>query len=251
MSDTDLEDVNLDEIDLTPATHDDLGRVYYNDDVNLPSVSTVLSVRPDPPALKAYKEKHKDDEGYTDFFLDRGTLAHYEALNPLIPDELWSEDEQSSEEALQQHQEYWDEWQENKEWILNTWELIKTINGIDEDSVLAVEHAVANFEVGYAGRLDLLYVDDDNNVVLADLKISKDVYDKYLYQAIAYDKALDLTIDRYEIIRMHPGQKVWEVSRSDEWVDNQEKLWDEFKEFRAQLSEERIQKIREEASDDE
>lgn len=237
-------DISIEEVDLDRVTHDDLGRVYYNSHVSLPSVSTVLDVRPTPPALKRHKEKVAKDDGYTDFYLDRGTLAHYELLNPLADEELWSEDEQSSEDALSSHQEYWDRYQDNIEWLEDTWSFVRDILGINEDSVLAVEHYVANFEVGYAGQLDLLYVDDDGEIVVADLKTSKDVYPKYLYQIVAYDHALDVTVDRHEIIRMHPGQQVWDVSRSDEWIEDPVDLWETFKGYREQLSEEQIAEIR-------
>lgn len=244
------DELSITEVDLDRVTHNELGRVYYNEHVNLPSVSTVLNVRPDPPALARYKEKQAKKEGYTDFFLDRGTLTHYELLNPLTDVELWSEDEQASEEALKQHQEYWDKYQSTLDWLHETWDFIRTLRDIEDDNVLAVEHYVANFEVGYGGQLDLLWVDDNNDVILGDIKVAKDIYDKYLYQAIAYDHALDVTVDRYEIIRMHPEQKVWEISRSDEWVDDQDDLWEEFKGFREQLSEERIEQIKEQGEPD-
>jgi len=237
------DEIEIGEVNLDRVTHDELGRVYYNEHVRLPSVSTVLNVRPDPPGLARYKAKQAKKEGYTDFYLDRGTLAHYEWLNPLADRELWTEDEEMSQDALQSHQEYWDRYQSGLDWMRDTWEFLREYLGINEDTVLAVEHYVANFDVGYAGQLDLLYVDPDGNIVLADLKTSKDVYDDYLYQAVAYDHALDVTVDRMEVIRMNPDQKVWEISRSDEWIDDTDELWEEFKDLRAQLEEEQLEAI--------
>lgn len=242
-------DISITEVDLDRITPDDGGRVYYDENVSLPSVSMVLGVRPTPEALQKYKDKQAKREGYTDFYLDQGTLSHYELLNPLADEELWSNDEQSSKDALNSHQEYWDRYQDNLEWLEETWELVKTLQGIGPDSTLAVEHFVANFEVGYAGQLDLLYVDPDGEIVLADIKTSKDVYDKYLYQAVAYEHALDVTIDRHEILRMCPDQRIWEISRSDEWIENTDDLWEEFKGYRDKLSDERIAEIRAQVDD--
>lgn len=244
---TDLDDIEIETVDLDRITPDEGPRVYYDEEHSLPSVSSVLDVRPTPPALQKYKDKQAEKEGYTDFHLDQGTLSHYELLNPLTEEELWTNDEQSSEDALSQHQEYWDRYQSNQEWLDETWEFVCNLRGITPERTVAVETYVANFDVGYAGQFDLLWVDPDDNIVLGDIKTSKDVYDKYLYQAVAYDHAIDITVDHCEILRMHPDQKVWEISRSDEWIEDTEELWEEFKDYREQLDDERIEEVREQA----
>ena len=88
---------------------------------------------------------------------------------------------------------------------------------------------------GYGGQADLLYTDPETGEhVVADLKTSKRVYDKHKYQIAAYKQAAeehpDLngdSIDRGEIIRIHPDTEETEVYE----IEDFEKYWNEFAEL--------------------
>lgn len=238
-------------------TFSDDGRVYTDHgDLWLPSVSTVLSVREKPPALRNYLKRTSEAEQNEKTFYtqNRGTLIHYDLLSQLVEEEFWSDDEQSSEDCLkglQVHsesgltgdQETWEQYKEDRDWARSAWDLIKDVYGINQESTLNVELFVKNTEVGYAGQFDLLY-EDDGDVVLADIKTSKRVYDKHLIQLAAYSYAVDIVVDRMEVIRINPDSETWEISRSDEWIEDREELYDEFCSLRNQLSEEKIQNLK-------
>lgn len=242
------------DVTLSRHTVDGVGRVYFDADGNYyPSVSTVL---PDPD-LSGWKDRY-DGDGDTkhwkdirDFKANRGTLVHYDCLNEFADVDLWSDDERSSYDALSGSDE-WDRYQQNKQWVTDTaWPLIKQVTGISEDTVIDVERYVKDDTVGYAGQFDLLYQDPTtNDTVLADLKTSKDIYEKHKIQSIAYRYAIDCTIDRVEIIRLNPDQQRWEVCPHTEWGDSQVTLWDEFLYYRSELDDATIQEIKAQATGD-
>lgn len=245
-------------------TFEDDGRIYTDHgDLWLPSVSTVLGVREKAPALKQYlkntsQAKQDEKQFYTS---NRGTLIHYNALDQLADEEMWSDDEQSSEDELRGiaendetgltgDQETWDRFQRDNEWAMNAWSLIRRVYGINPENVLDVELFVLNTDVGYAGQFDLLYVDEDTGeVVLADIKTSKRVYDKHLIQLAAYSKAVNIAVDRMEVIRMNPDGETWEVSSSEEWQESRADLWAEFVSLREQLQDETLDALKERAQD--
>lgn len=86
-----------------------------------------------------------------------------------------------------------------------------------EDSVIAVENFLLDSPNNYAGQCDLLYEDPSGNVVMADLKTSSGLRQKHVLQAVAYGKAVERTdglpdtVDRHEIIRLHPDTKTYQV----------------------------------------
>ena len=247
----------MDGSDLDRYTFDDDGRVYTDhDDVWLPSVSTVLDVREKPPELKNYlrntsEAKKKEKSFYTQ---NRGTLIHYELLSQLVDEEFWSDDEENSEQCLKGRREHeetgltgnyetWQRYKDDLAWANSAWQTMRNVYGIHPETTLDVELFVANKQIGYAGQFDLLY-EDNGDIVLADIKTSKYVYDKHLVQATAYAYAVDITVDRMEILRINPDGKTWEVSRSDEWVEDREDLYEEFCGLREQLADEKIEKLR-------
>lgn len=239
------------------------GRVYTDyDDLWLPSVSTVLDVREKPAALRKYQDRTSQEEQdqKTFYTQNRGTLIHYELLSQLVDEEFWSDDEQSSEECLRgtsTHDgtgltggyETWERFQNDLDWAEGAWDLIQRIYGIHPENTLGVELFVKNTDVGYAGQFDMLYV-DSGDVVLADIKTSKRVYDKHLLQCVAYKHAVDITVDRMEVIRMNPDGRTWEVSRSDEWIEDEDELWEEFVSLRDELQAETIESLKERVSDE-
>jgi len=226
------------------------GRVYTDgEELYLPSVSTVLDEKPTPEGIKQWK-KNNDGSGGTTHWRDilqyksnRGTLIHYNLLKDFDEEDIYSEgDEGASEEELKLEGD-WDRYKEDLAYAEEAWEQIKEIRGINQESVLNVECFVTNDGVGYAGQFDLLY-EDDGDVVLADIKTSKYVYDKHLVQATAYAYAVDIVVDRMEILRINPDGKTWEVSRSDEWVEDRADLYKEFCDLREQLADDKIAKLR-------
>ena len=244
-------------VDLEQYTFDESGRIYTDHgELWLPSVSTVLDVRDKPPALKNYLQRTSESEKKQKTFYtqNRGTLIHYNLLSQLVDEEFWSDDEQNSKECLKglrNHAstglagdyETWQQFQADQEWAYEAWDLIRDIYNINPETTLDVELFVMNKEVGYAGQFDLLYV-DDGDVVLADIKTSKRVYDKHLIQATAYAYAVDIAVDRMEIIRINPDSETWEISRSDEWIEERTDLYDEFCGYREQLADNTISELK-------
>lgn len=229
------------------------GRIYTDhEDLWLPSVSTVLDVRDKPAALRRYlrntSEAKKNQKSF--YTQNRGTLIHYDLLSQLVEDEFWSDDEEKSQNCLKGKRthdgtgltgdyETWQRFENDKEWARGAWEMIQRITSIGPSSTLDVELFVMDREIGYAGQFDLLYT-DNGDVVLADLKTSKRVYDKHLLQLSAYANAVDIAVDRMEVIRVNPDGETWEVSRSDEWIEDRSDLFEEFCELRGELAEDEI-----------
>lgn len=254
----------MDGSDLDRYTFAEDGRVYTDGEIWLPSVSTVLNERAVPQALQNYlqntpEEKKKEKKFYTQ---NRGTLIHYNCLSQLVDEEFWSDDEQDSEDCLRGIKEHdetgltgdyetWQEFQDDREWAMESWRLIRRLYDIHPENVIDVELFVANTDVGYAGQFDLLYVDGDGNTVLGDIKTGKHVYDKNLIQLVAYANAVNIEVDRLEVIRMNPDGRTWEVSTSDEWKEDRDELWEEFKELRNQLEDKKIESLKDRVEDGE
>lgn len=246
---------NTDE--LRRFTTDDM-RVYTDGkDIVLPSVTSVLNELPTPEGIKYWKKKNDGTDGNPDwrnilqYKSNRGTMIHYRLLNEFSPDDIHGTNEEDSTEELKMEGN-WDRYENDLSYAEEAWEEIKEERGINENSVLDVECFVTNIGVGYAGQFDLLYVDEDSNIVLADLKTGKGVYDKYKKQLVAYANALNLDIDRIEVIRISPDQERWEVSDDSQWTESRDDLWSEFRELREQMGDvrDRMEQIVEEGVDD-
>lgn len=234
------------------------GRVYTDgEDMALPSVTTVLDQAPEPPGIKYWKEKNDGTGGnphwedILQYKSNRGTMIHYRLLNGFSDEDIGGANEENSTEELKLEGN-WKRYQEDLAFAQDAWEEIKAVRGISDSSVLDVECFVTNIGVGYAGQFDLLYIDDDSNIVLADLKTGKGVYPKYKKQLIAYEKALNLDIDRVEVIRIYPDGEEWEVSHDGKWAESRDELWEEFLELRNGMDdvEERMQSIMEDGIND-
>lgn len=241
-------------------TFDD-GRVYTDGVDWMPSVSQVLNERPKPQGLINWEENtSKDEREQKKFYTqNRGTLIHYHLLSELTNEEYWSDDEQNSQDCLKGKKEHsetgitgdyetWHRFQNEKEWAKEAWSVIRKVYGIHPENTLDVELYVKNTDVGYAGQFDLLYFDEDkNDVVLADIKTSKRVYDKHLIQAVAYSHAVEIPVDRMEIIRINPDSKTWEISSSEDWIESKDELWEEFVSLRKMIDDEHIQNLKKKA----
>ena len=219
----------------------DHGRVYTDfEDLYLPSVSTVLDQTPEPEGLKQWKKNFDGTGGkphWEDILMykaNRGTLIHYRLLNGLLDGDMHGPEEASSESTLRDSGN-WERYKEDLSFAVDAWQEIKQSRGITQDNVLDMECFVTNTDLGYAGQFDLLYIDKDGQVVLADLKTSKRIYPKHKKQLVAYDNALNLETDMLEIIRIHPDTQTWETSHSTEWLENREELYEQFAELRKSM----------------
>lgn len=250
MSDHDLQRFTLPE-----------GRVYTdNENLYLPSVSTVLDEMPEPEGIKYWKKKYDgtgDKEHWRDILQykgNRGTLIHYNLLNEFEDEDMFSVDEENSTDELKVEGD-WERYRQDLTYAQEAWEDIKRVRGISEDNVLNVECFVTNTGVGYAGQFDLLYVDEDSNVVLCDLKTSNAnhaPYEKHKMQLTAYSKALELDVDILEVVIIHPDTRTWKISHHTDWPEDVDDLWAEFRELREGMGdvEDRMKQIAEDGIDD-
>jgi hypothetical protein len=234
------------------------GRVYTDgENFALPSVTTVLDQRPEPQGVKYWKQKNDGTDGnphwedILQYKSNRGTMIHYKLLNEFSEEDIHGRNESDAVEELKLEGN-WKRYQQDLAFAEEAWEEMKQVRGINDTSVLDVECFVTNTAVGYAGQFDLLYIDDDSNVVLGDLKTGKGVYDKYRMQLAAYDNALNLDVDRLEVLRIYPDGEEWEVSHDGEWKISRDGLWQEFRELREGMEDvdERMEEIMEEGIDD-
>lgn len=237
------------------------GRVYTDhDELYLPSVSTVLDEMPEPEGIKYWK-KNNDGSGDSKHWRDilsykgnRGTLIHYNLLNEFAEEDMYSVDEEDSEEELKLEGN-WDRYTEDLVYAEEAWQTIKEQRNLSSEKVLDVECFVKNPNIGYAGQFDLLYVDDDSNVVLSDIKTSNAQYapyEKHKMQLVAYSKALELDIDILEVLIIHPDSESWKISHNTDWPERVDELWDEFCELREGMGnvEDRMKEIADEGIDD-
>lgn len=237
------------------------GRVYTdNSELYLPSVSTVLDEMPEPDGIYYWKQKYDGTNGkkhWRDILQykgNRGTLIHYNLLNEFEDDDMYSVDEENSTEELKLEGD-WSRYREDLTYAQEAWEQIKRVRGISEENVLNVECFVTNTGVGYAGQFDLLYVDEDSNVVLSDIKTSNAEYapyDKHKLQLAAYAHALELDVDILEVLIIHPDSETWKISHDTDWPEDVDDLWAEFRELREGMGdvEERMRQIAEDGIDD-
>jgi len=237
---------------------DDGKRVYTDgEDLFLPSVTTVLDELPTPQGIKYWKRKYDGTGGnkhWRDILMyksNRGTMIHYKLLNEFAEEDMHGVEEESSTEELKLEGE-WERYRDDLVYAEDAWEEIKQIRGITKEQVLDVECFVTNVSVGYAGQFDLLYVDESGNLVLSDLKTGKGVYDKYKLQLVAYENALEVPVDKLEVIRIHPDSETWEVSQSTDWNSSRKELWADFMDLRMGMGdvEEEFRQVAEDGIDD-
>ncbi len=237
------------------------GRVYTdNDELYLPSVSTVLDEMPEPDGITFWKKKY-DGQGDTKHWRDilmykgnRGTLIHYNLLNEFADEDMYSVDEEESADELKVEGD-WHRYKEDNTYAEEAWKDIKRIRGIADENVLNVECFVKNTNIGYAGQFDLLYVDEDSNVVLSDIKTSNAdyaPYEKHKMQLVAYSKAIELDVDILEVLIIHPDSESWKISHNTDWPESIDELWGEFCDLRDGMGdvEDRMKEIASEGVDD-
>jgi CRISPR/Cas system-associated exonuclease Cas4 (RecB family) len=215
---------------------------------------------PTPEGIKHWKKKYdgSGDKKHWRTILqykgNRGTLIHYNLLNEFEDGDMYSVDEEQSTEELKLEGD-WSRYREDLTYAQEAWEQIKQVRGISDANVLNVECFVTNTGVGYAGQFDLLYVDEDSNVVLSDIKTSNAdhaPYEKHKLQLTAYAHALELDVDILEVLIIHPDSQTWKISHDTDWTEDVDDLWAEFRELREGMGdvEDRMRSIADEGIDD-
>jgi hypothetical protein len=127
----------------------------------------------------------------------------------------------------------WDKAVRGMKWAAKSFkeEIIDT-GPLTPANVIDVENFVFDTEYGYGGQYDLLYEDDNGDIILSDLKTSSAVRFDHKLQGSAYKRAIeserDITIDQCEVIRLHPDSETVEVSRSEDWNRSLDGLAHEF-----------------------
>ena len=242
-------------------------RMYTNSDGSeLPSVSEVLDARPTPEKdasiegwrnwLKGQPDRPDPDEvlSYKGW---RGTLAHYKALAPLARYELAGEEEFQAYEGLKgweyRHDDALAQAEKDVEWfveqfrqIAHDWGIAKydSSNNVIENRARAVEQAVVDEDVGYAGRYDLLYETHDGRIIVCDLKTSNaksvsDLFDKkfprYGMQLAAYARASDFDVDEIQMIWISPDSRSASMITEDQFPKTREEYEDQFIDCAEQL----------------
>jgi len=229
---------NLDEI--RRYLDDKEKRHYEQDDTNVYSVTTILEEEHDeePGYITGWKRNNNGQGDNADwrhileYKQNRGTMAHHAALSQLEQhhphaDELWSEDEEQSlnaimdrvgdqdfeysilkdrdwvetQEAYQTYKEQedndlFDIYQQDIDFFTDSFAETMLNKGVTPEDVESVEHMFALPEnpesghKGYGGQADMIYEDPYNgDHVVVDLKTSKDIYDEHKKQAAAYAHA--------------------------------------------------------------
>jgi len=159
-------------------------------------------------------------------------------LYSIMNDKGWVSDQESFENIVQKNEDIeLDEILCNDlEYFSQEYERIAEERGINAESLEAVEEMFIvppNGEHnGYGGQADLVYRDPlTGGVVVADLKTSSAVRDKHKYQAAAYARAIEKTdnidvdtVERAEIIRIHPDSEESEVYEFSDF----DQYWSEF-----------------------
>lgn len=238
------------------------GRVYTDfEELYLPSVSHILDEMPEPEGIKYWKKKYDGTGGnkhwqtILQYKSNRGTLIHYNLLNEFETEDIYSEEDEGKSAEELKIEGNWSRYQEDRAYAQEAWREIKQVRGITDENVLNVECFVKNVNTGYAGQFDLLYVDDDSNVVLSDIKtsnVNRAPYEKHKLQLTAYMKALELDVDILEVLIIHPDTNSWKISHNSDWEESIDELWDQFRELRQGMGdvEEQMKTIASQGTDD-
>jgi hypothetical protein len=141
------------------------------------------------------------------------------------------------------------QYERDRDYFVAAFERICDKLSITSESTITVEKYLFEEQQGYAGQVDLVYEDDEGNTVVADLKTSSGCYSKHKLQGAAYGKAIERdddidaeTVDRLEVIRIHPDSGEYAVHThrdsathpihtSDYWRRDFDDLWAEFAEL--------------------
>lgn len=234
--------------DTQEITRDESHSYYQKGQDKYPPVTSIINLmEQDTTGLEIWRGRNDGEGDNADwehlfwYARQRGTLSHYEALNPLADRELWGHEESQSMKNViagpeedtfddashclkditysvmanhyydypsvrtqyEEHKDLFDVYEDDVEYFTDNFEWVKDELGITEDSVIAVEQYVIHEEYGYGGQADLVYEDPDGKVVLADLKTSSGLRQGNLLQGAAYKRALEDTEILPEVEEVH------------------------------------------------
>lgn len=203
-------------------------RMYTDGSQRWPSVSEVLNFRNTPAkdsGLNSWRkymysqDRKPNPDDLMQFKSARGTLAHYTALNELVPYELASDDEAEAYETLRdweyRHSSALRQAKTDIKYFLSEWHDMLDDREIEPNNVRSVEKAVYDNEYGYAGRFDLCYEHPTRGTVVADLKTTNaksmsHILDKkwprYGMQLAAYARAVEYDVDAIEVLWASPDK---------------------------------------------
>lgn len=179
-------------------------------------------------------EHHEKILRYTQL---RGTYLHAKAQEKYADEEVWGEEEEHTVEELKSFGEYhgidaYERVKEEEEYFV---EEIHNMLDPRIDEVLFVEDYVFNSNPQYAGQSDLVYRNNDGEVVICDLKTSKVISYTYLLQTNAYAKVIENElgepVDKLQICRAHPDEEdseVYTVDRNEMAITVDKVIEDEY-----------------------
>jgi hypothetical protein len=220
---------------MTDITRDDDHEWYRRGDEKYPPVSTILNeLETDTTGLEIWRGRN-DGDGDNPYWQHlfwyarhRGTIGHFECLDPLAERDLVSSDEAGSMKQIlvgpdenefddddvplcmdeivysvmvNHHYDYAsmksqfdgntrliDVLDDDVEYITDEFGELQDKLGIDQ---IAVEAYLVHPEHEYGGQCDLLYEDASGDTVIADLKTSSSLRHKHRLQSIAYKRAVE------------------------------------------------------------
>lgn len=203
------------------------GHVYVDDNGNpYPSVTTILDTYEDEQKKQALKEwrDENDGSGDTESWEDilkysqlRGTICHAKAQEKYVDRQVWGEEEDEALDELKEFGEFYGEDAHDRCMRGSEW-FVEQIHDMLDDrvkEVVYVEQYVYSADPVYAGQADFVYINHDDELVVCDLKTSKNVSMSYFMQLSAYahviEQDLDREVDKLEVCRANPEHRTQEV----------------------------------------
>jgi hypothetical protein len=194
--------------------------IYVDETANTyVSTTNVLSERSDKEKderIENWKQQNNGENG-TEHHEDllkysqlRGTLLHYEAQKKYTEADLWGIEEEQAKQELQEFGEFkgedaWERYQREKSYFVDE---IHSMLDPEIDELIAVEAYCYHRDPSYAGQVDLVYRNTDDEVVVCDLKTSKQMDYSYLLQTNAYarivENAIDEKVAKLQVARANP-----------------------------------------------
>lgn len=234
-------------------------RLYYTPDLSFvaPSVTSITSRRVDQErddAIGGWKDRYDGSSSYCKphwkrqlkFKGWRGTLIHYTCLSTLGSTSSGNEsyytrvgdtdrgiEEYKAERGLKQMDEYdgadaWNKSCRDSYWAKQEFEDLCAERGIDEETIVAIEEYVCEETFQFAGQADMVYEDEEGELVVVDIKTGSAVRMDNKVQIAAYAYALPYDIDRAEIWRLYPDDSDVEIQSSTEWDRSLPSLYEQF-----------------------
>lgn len=194
------------------------------------SATTVLDNYENKAKKEAINKWRKENDGTngTDHHEDllkysqlRGTLCHARAQEKYSEDEIWGEEEDMALDELKQfgeidEQDAYEKYKQDVEWFID--EIHKMLDA-EIDEVLYIEEYCYHENPDYAGQVDLVYRNIEGDLVVCDLKTSKQVSYSYYLQGNAYAKVIEEEIgepvDKIQVARANPDNKTSELRSID------------------------------------